>query len=569
MLVATLLASLAAQAGSQPTAAANPIPSERLPFVQRALPALVVVSIELLVVAIVCAALYGLTLFLLRTVAARMGRPEWGNVARVKARNVLLVIVLGMVTGVVAYNGWLLARGVDVRAHTTAVIQSVTVSTWQLFGTALVQLVLASAAFLIVTRLLRRGFRSLERRVNRWDQLRDNNQSLVTFFNGLDRAIVVLTWMLLAVLGCGLFAVPQPITSALLMVVRIYLVVVIGILVIRSTVAIVETLDGLSHRYAQKRDWLRHYEHLRPLLPTFRACLEYGLWIAVGSLILVQLPTTQNLALWGPRLIQAIGIFFAGRVIIELGRLEIGHRMLPKDGLEETERRRRATMVPLVRSAFMYAAYFGIAVLLLGSLGFNAMPFLAGAGILGLVIGFGAQSLINDVVSGFFILFENIYLVGDMVEVGPARGIVEAIEFRTTKIRDAEGRVHIIRNGDMKPVINYSKDYSVAMVSVEVPYDADLKTVFADLRQAGARLRRESPDVLADVEIDGITAFGGSTMTVRTSTRVRAGRHEATAAALRFLIKQTFDRRAAGGSRKALIADTRDSREPARAAAHR
>jgi small-conductance mechanosensitive channel len=569
MVVPTLIASLAAQAGSKLTSAANPLRPEPLPFLQRALSALVVVSIELLVVVIVCAALYGLTLFLLRTVPARLGRPEWGRVARVKARNILLVVVLGIATGVVAYNGWLLARGVDVRVHTTAVIQSVTVSTWRLFGIALAELALASVVFLIVTRLLRGGLRFLERRVNGWDQLKDNNGSLARFFNGLDRAIVVLSWMLLAVLACELFAVPQPITGALLVVVRIYLIVVLGVMVIRSTAVIVDTLDGLSQRYARKRDWLRHYENLRPLLPTFRACLEYALWIAVGSLILVQLPPTQNLALWGPRLIQAIGIFFAGRVIIELGRLEIGHRMLPKEGLEETERRRRATMVPLVRSAFTYAVYFGTAVLVLGSLGFNPMPFLAGAGLLGLVIGFGAQSLINDVVSGFFILFENIYLVGDMVEVGPARGIVEAIEFRTTKIRDAEGRVHIIRNGDMKPVINYSKDYSVAMVAVEVPYDADMQAVFADLRQAGIRLRSESPDVLADLEIDGITAFGGSAMTVRTSTRVRAGRHEATAAALRLLIKETFDRRAAGGSRKALIADTRERRESTRAAAHR
>jgi moderate conductance mechanosensitive channel len=96
--------------------------------------------------------------------------------------------------------------------------------------------------------------------------------------------------------------------------------------------------------------------------------------------------------------------------------------------------------------------YFGTAVLILASLGFNPLPFMAGAGILGLVVGFGAQSLINDVVSRFFILFENTYLIGDMVEVGGAKGVVEGIEFRTTKIRDDQGRLHIIRNGD---VINY------------------------------------------------------------------------------------------------------------------
>jgi small conductance mechanosensitive channel len=341
----------------------------------------------------------------------------------------------------------------------------------------------------------------------------------------------------------------------LLLALRIYVILAIGLIVIRSTAVIVDTLDGLTHRYATRRDWLRHYEHLRVLLPTFRACLEYALWIGVGSLVLVQLASMQPLAAWGPRAIRGIAIFFAGRVVIELGRLEIGHRMLPREGLDEPDRRRRETMIPLVRSAFTYAVYFGTAVLVLSSLGFNPMPFLAGAGLLGLVIGFGAQSLINDVVSGFFILFENIYLVGDMVEVGPARGVVEAIEFRTTRIRDADGRVHVMRNGDMKPVINYSKDYGMAVVAVDVPYDADLQGVFAGLRQASERLRAENDDVLSGTEIQGITAFGSSAMTIRTLTRVRPGRHETTAAALRLLINEIFERQAGGSSRKTLIGE--------------
>jgi small conductance mechanosensitive channel len=254
-------------------------------------------------------------------------------------------------------------------------------------------------------------------------------------------------------------------------------------------------------------------------------------------------------------LIQAIAIFFAGRVVIELGRLELAHRMLPRDGLEDTERRRRATMIPLVRSVFTYVVYFATAVLVLSVLGFNPMPFLAGAGLAGLVIGFGAQSLINDVVSGFFILFENVYLVGDMVEVGQARGVVEAIEFRTTTIRDADGRVHIIRNGDMKPVINYSKDYGMAIVAVEIPYDVDLQGVLGALRQASERLRALCRDVLTDTQIDGITAFGSSSMTIRTSTRVRPGRQESTAAALRLLINETFDGQSGGGPRKTLVGE--------------
>jgi small conductance mechanosensitive channel len=282
-------------------------------------------------------------------------------------------------------------------------------------------------------------------------------------------------------------------------------------------------------------------------------CLEYALWIALASLVLAQTRVFQRPAAWGPLLIQAIGMFFAGRVLIELGRLEIDRRMLPAEGLDEMTRRRRATIAPLIRSTFSYAVYFATAVLILGSLGFNPMPFLAGAGILGLVIGFGAQSLINDVVSGFFILFENTYLVGDAIEAAGAKGVVEAIEFRTTRIRDGDGRVHIVRNGDVKQVINYSKDFTMAVVPVEVVYDADLRSVFTTLREAASRVRAEHPDVLAETQIEGISAFGPSTMTVRTSTRVKPGRHESAAAALRLAIKEAFDRQASGTPRKGLI----------------
>ena len=204
---------------------------------------------------------------------------------------------------------------------------------------------------------------------------------------------------------------------------------------------------------------------------------------------------------------------------------------------------------------------------ILATLGFNPLPFLAGAGLLGLVIGFGAQSLINDVVSGFFILFENIYLVGDLIEGGGAKGVVEAIEFRTTRVRDADGRLHIVRNGDMKQVVNYSKDYAFAVVPVDVSYDADMRAVFTTLKEAGERLHAESRDVLEPTEIDGITAFGPTSLTVRTTTCVRLGRHEGVTNQLRLIIKEAFDREVEGVLRTALIPARR--RQPAAATPER
>jgi len=415
------------------------------------------------------------------------------------------------------------------------------------------RLLVGAAALLVAVWLARHLTRAAAHLVLRYAG--GDQAKFTTAIAKVEGLIARTGWLAIPVLACVILAAPPALTNALVFAFSLYLTIAVGLLAIRFADLIVDLLDALGRRIAERRKWTLTFEHLRALLPTLRACLEYALWVGIGTLVLLHMPYTRPLAIWGPRTIQAIAIFFAGRVLIELIHLELQHRMLPSDGLADGDRRRRATMFPLIRSTTAYAAYFATAALILSTLGFNVMPFLAGAGILGLVIGFGAQALINDVVSGFFILFENIYLVGDLIEVGPAHGVVEAIEFRTTKIRDAEGRLHIIRNGDMKPVINYSRDYTVAVVAVDVAYDADLQRVFAALQQTGVALRQTNADVLEETAIEGIVAFGSSSMTVRTATRVKPGRHETVAAALRLLIKETFDREAAGTPRKSLIPD--------------
>jgi small-conductance mechanosensitive channel len=569
MRIQPLVASVAAQVGAPPATADSRHAGEVLfSHVPPIVSSLVVVSLELAFVAVICGVVYAVSkAILVRSALGRGSLAVWSATAIVKTRKALIVVAILLTAGVLAFNGWLFARRLDVMPYTAALVRSIDSSTWLALMAALGKLALGIVGLVVATRAVRWALESAERAINRWDRIQSNNESLAEFFKGLEHVIVNLARMMLAVIACGWFAVPSSITSVLMTVIRIYLVIAVGLMIVRCVAAIVDTLDGFSQRSAQNRGWSHYYERVRPLLPTLRTCLEYTLWIAVASLVLLQIEWTRWLADWGPRLVQAIGIFFAGRVVIELGSLEIGRRMLPSEGLEETDRRRRATMIPLVRSAFTYGVYFGTLVLILSSLGFNPMPFLAGAGILGLVIGFGAQSMINDVVSGFFILFENIYLVGDMVQVADAKGVVEAIEFRTTKIRDADGRLHIIRNGDTKPLINYSRDYSMAVVSVEMAYDTDLRAVFGALRHAGERLRAENPDVVGDTEINGVTAFGPATMTVRTSIRVKPGRHEAVAAELRFLIMETFDRQMLGGPRKPLAPQTVVDRMPEPAAA--
>lgn len=535
---------------------------------QRLTSDLAVIGLEVVVVALVCAILYGISIALLsRLVGTKKDSVGWRATVRLKARKLSLVGFLLLLLGVVAYDAWLLSRGEDLRTHAAALIQSFDAE-WRLaIAIALGKLLLSAIGLALTVRFFRRFMRAAQKAVEARGLVGSCQGTVAALFAGLDHAVVNIAWLLLAVFACQWLGLPPRLGDWLLLIVRIYVVIAIGLVVIRSTAVVVESLAQLSERTARDRGWMHHYDRVRPLLPTFRACLEHALWIGMVSLLLLQFEAMRRVAAWGPRLIAGIVIFFAGRVVIELGSIEIGRRMLPDEGLEEMDRRRRETMVPLVGSAFTYAVYFGVAMLILSALGFNPMPFLAGAGILGLVIGFGAQSLISDVVSGFFILLENTYLVGDTIEVAGTSGVVEDIDFRTTKIRDGDGRVHVICNADMKPIINYSKDYTLAVVPVEVTYDADMRAVFATLRAVGERLRAETPDVLADTTIDGITAFGKDTMTVRTSTRVGPGRHEAVAAAMRLLIKETFDRQAAGTPRKTLIPGFQETREPQPAAA--
>jgi small-conductance mechanosensitive channel len=504
---------------------------------------LIIVGIELAATTVVFGAFYAVALRLLRRAAAALSDDHRRSPAFPVAlivRPLWLATLALSALAIVAYNSWLVARGVDVPAYTIGLARSATIQSWQTLFSALAEIGLAVLGLLLAIRIVRRLLGIAQAAASSQPQLQ--GERLDKVFSGLSRAIVNTGWMLVATLACWLLGAPQSVVDSLLLVVRIYIVGAVGLLLIRSTALIVDVVDRWSRQYADRRGWVQQHDHLRRLLPTFSACVEYALWIGMATLVFAQLRPVRNLAVWGPRLDGTIAIFFLGRVFIEIGHLEIERRMLLPEGLDEMAHRRRATMMPLIGSVFTYVSYFCTAVLILASLGFNPMPFLAGAGILGLVIGFGAQSLINDVVSGFFILFENVYLVGDLIEVDKAKGFVEAIEFRVTKIRDDEGRLHVMRNGDMKPIINYSKDYTMAVVPVEVAYDADLRVVFTTLREAGQQVRARDRNVLAETRIDGITAFGTAAMTVRTSTRVRPGSHDGVAAALRLAIKEGFDR---------------------------
>jgi small conductance mechanosensitive channel len=323
---------------------------------------------------------------------------------------------------------------------------------------------------------------------------------------------------------------------------RLYLIVAFGLVVVRAIAALVDTLDALSLRQAWSEVVLAYYQRTRVLMPLVRRTLEYMVFLTVATLVVRQLDSSERFTVYGPRLIQVLGIFLAGRVVIEVLKLYVDRSVFVRDEAEdELELQRKLTLAPLIKSFLTYTVYFVILVFSFWALAINLGPILAGAGIITIVVGLGAQPVINDLVSGFFILLENLFLVGDYIETGTARGIVEAVDIRTTRIRDPNGQQHILRNGQLGAVINYSKKYTFAVVEVGVRQDADLDQVSSLLQEAGAALHRDNVEVLEATQVQGVERFTADGLVIRTVTRVKPGRHQQVARIYRQLVKEKFD----------------------------
>jgi small-conductance mechanosensitive channel len=228
----------------------------------------------------------------------------------------------------------------------------------------------------------------------------------------------------------------------------------------------------------------------------------------LGQFLLVII--TCVLILWGVRLL-------AKTVRRAMGK---EHVLSP-----EAERRAKTLGAVLENTARILVGTFFV-LMTLQHFGVNISPLVAGAGIAGVALGFGAQSLVKDVIAGFFLLLENQYAVGDIISVDANHsGTVERMTLRITQIRDSEGRIHYLPNGSISQVVVMSKDFARALVDVEVGSDQDPERVMEVLRELGLALRKELPElVLEATEIKGVEAFTASGYIVRTLTKTVPGK---------------------------------------------
>ena len=211
--------------------------------------------------------------------------------------------------------------------------------------------------------------------------------------------------------------------------------------------------------------------------------------------------------------------------------------------LSERRRQRAATIGSLLRSVASLVIY-GIAfVLILGEFGVDLTPIVASAGVIGLAVGFGAQNLVKDFLSGIFMMLEDQYGVGDTVDLGPASGTVESVGLRVTTVRDAEGTLWYVRNGEISRVGNHSQHFSIALIDVPVGHGTNIARATAIAETAAREAVTEPPlaaTVLDEVTVLGVQSVTSEAVTLRLTVTTKPGEQVAVRRAMFGAVSTAF-----------------------------
>jgi small conductance mechanosensitive channel len=185
---------------------------------------------------------------------------------------------------------------------------------------------------------------------------------------------------------------------------------------------------------------------------------------------------------------------------------------------------RLLTLLPLLRNVVRVVLIVMVTLIILSEINIDIGPLLAGAGVVGLAVGFGSQALVKDIITGAFILIEDSLAVGDWVEVGSHSGTVEAMTIRTVTLRDLYGTVHIVPFGEVTSVLNYNRGFGHTLIDVGVAYRENVDEVIAVLEEIGRELSEDptfGPSLLGPLEISGLNKLADSAVEIRVGVKTR------------------------------------------------
>lgn len=270
------------------------------------------------------------------------------------------------------------------------------------------------------------------------------------------------------------------------------------------------------------------WENIEPML------LEYSASIGMAVLHIILI----ILAGW-------IAVRFLRKALNKL--TEILERMTPEDEVSrEATDKRIKTLTGLLSTISKFAIWGTVTIVVLTEIGVDIAPILAGAGIAGLAVGFGAQNLVRDVISGFFIVLENQVRVGDVATVNGTGGLVESITFRTMVLRDLSGAVHVFPNGSINSLSNQTKGWSAYVLNLGIAYDQDTDEVVATMKDVHEELMKDpeyGPKLMGPIEVFGVDDFGDSSVVVKARLKTLPVQQWAVGREYRRRLKKELDKR--------------------------
>src|SRR6056297_1614357 len=251
-----------------------------------------------------------------------------------------------------------------------------------------------------------------------------------------------------------------------------------------------------------------------------------------------------------PGLLIAIVLFFLAFKIVgfSLKKLKrtLINRAAKNDKVDTIEAEKRIiTLTNIIHGLIKITLWVIFMMIVLQKFGINIAPILAGAGIIGLAVGFGAQELVRDFITGFFMILENHVRRGDVAIINGTGGLVEKIEFRTITLRDFSGTVHVFQNGKITTISNMTKDWSAMVFDIGVAYKENLDKVMDLMKQVGDQMKADedfSDRIIEPIEIFGVDEFGDSAITIKARLKTKPIQQWTVGREYRKRLKDTFDK---------------------------
>jgi moderate conductance mechanosensitive channel len=242
----------------------------------------------------------------------------------------------------------------------------------------------------------------------------------------------------------------------------------------------------------------------------------------IYSKIKLEVLNEQNWLSIGEVLLKIIAIVILSGIVIRIGKVAIHNifKVRIKSPIRTSERREN-TLMKLLENILTYAVSFMAFLMILSTLTIDVKALLAGAGIVGLAVGFGAQNLVKDIISGFFIIFEDQFSVGDQVRIGTLEGVVQEIGLRTTKMKSWSGELHILPNGSIIQVTNYSIYNSKAAIDISVAPETDLIKIEQVILQFLETLPEKYEDIVKIPELLGVQNFSTTEVILRIAVETK------------------------------------------------